>query len=44
MKAAILNGYHRNGCMLIVCDIPLPEVKDHEVLVKIKATGVNPLD
>ena len=44
MKAAVLNGYHKNGGMLIVCDIPLPEVKDHEVLVKIKAAGVNPLD
>lgn len=44
MKAAILNGYHKNGGTLIVCEIPLPEVKDHEVLVKIKAAGVNPLD
>lgn len=44
MKAAILNGYHKNGGTLIVRDTPLPEVEDHEVLVKIKAAGVNPLD
>lgn len=44
MKAAILDGYHKNGGTLTICDIPLPEVEDHEVLVKIKAAGVNPLD
>ena len=44
MKAAILNGYHKNGGTLIVRDTPLPEVKDSEVLVKIKTAGVNPLD
>lgn len=44
MKAAILNGYHKNGGTLIVRDTPLPEVKDSEVLVKNKTAGVNPLD
>lgn len=44
MMAAILNGYHKNGGTLAVCDIPAPEIGDHEVLVKIKAAGVNPLD
>ena len=44
MKAAILNGYHKNGGTLAVCDIPMPDIGDHEVLVKIKAAGVNPLD
>lgn len=44
MKAAILNGYHKNGGTLIVRDTPLPEVKDSEVLVKIKTAGANPLD
>ena len=44
MRAAILNGYHKNGDTLSVCDIPVPQIEDHEVLVKIKAAGVNPLD
>ena len=44
MRAAILNGYNKNGGTLAVCDIPVPEIGDHEVLVKIKASGVNPLD
>ena len=44
MRAAILNGYNKNGATLAVCDIPVPEIGDHEVLVKIKAAGVNPLD
>lgn len=44
MRAAILNGYNKNGGTLAVCDIPVPEIGDHEVLVKIKAAGVNPLD
>ena len=44
MKAAVLNGYDKNGDMLAVCDIPVPGIEDHEVLVKIKTAGVNPLD
>lgn len=44
MRAAILNGYNKNGGTLAVCDIPVPEIGYHEVLVKIKAAGVNPLD
>ena len=44
MRAAILNGYNKNGGTLAVCDVPVPEIGDHEVLVKIKAAGVNPLD
>ena len=44
MKAAILNGYSKNGCDLEIRDIPIPEVADHEVLVKIRTAGVNPLD
>ena len=44
MRAAILNGYHKNGGMLTVYDIPVPKIGDREVLVKIKAAGVNPLD
>lgn len=44
MKAAILNGYNKNGCDLEVKEIPVPEASAHEVLVKIKTAGVNPLD
>ena len=41
MKAAILNGYHQE---VVIQDIPLPSIGDEDVLVKIKAAGVNPLD
>lgn len=44
MKAAILNNYHKKIGTLTVCDVPVPEIRDDEVLVKIKAAGVNPLD
>lgn len=44
MKAAILNNYHKKIGTLTVCDVPVPEISDNEVLVKIKAAGVNPLD
>lgn len=44
MKAAILNGYHKNGCDLALKDIPIPDITDQEVLVKIHTAGVNPLD
>lgn len=41
MKAAMLN---KKNADLIVDDIPVPEIKDDEVLVKVKCAGVNPLD
>ena len=44
MKAAILNGYNKNGCDLVINDIPAPEFSSQEVLVKILTAGVNPLD
>lgn len=44
MKAAILTGYDKNGRMLEIRDIPIPEMKDNDVLVKIRTAGVNPLD
>ena len=44
MKAAILNGYNKNGCELVLKEIPVPEFSSQEVLVKIRAAGVNPLD
>lgn len=44
MKAAILNKYNKNGCDLVLKDIPIPEISNREVLVKIHTAGVNPLD
>ena len=44
MKTAILNGYRKKGGELTVCEVPVPEIRDNEVLVKIKTAGVNPLD
>ena len=36
MKAAILKGYDKNGCDLALKEIPIPEISDQEVLVKIR--------
>lgn len=44
MKAAILKGYDKNGSNLELRDIPVPEISEKEVLVKIRTAGVNPLD
>ena len=44
MKAAVLTGYDKNGRMLEIRDVPMPEMKDNDVLVKIRTAGVNPLD
>ena len=44
MKAAILNGYNKDGCDLVLKDIPVPEIGAQEVLVKVHTAGVNPLD
>ena len=44
MKAAILEKYASDGRELIVRDIPIPAIADDEVLVKVVAAAVNPLD
>ena len=44
MKAAILDGYDKNGAALAVRDIPTPEPGAHEVLVRVHTAAVNPLD
>lgn len=44
MKAAILEKYASDGCELVIKNVPVPELGDNEVLVNIKAAGVNPLD
>ncbi|GAP03997.1 NADP-dependent oxidoreductase [Fructobacillus tropaeoli] len=43
MKAAQLDKYEKEF-KLIVRDIPIPEIKEDEVLVKVKAAAVNPLE
>lgn len=44
MKAAILEGYNKNGCEIKVTEIAKPKCGDDEILVKIHTAGVNPLD
>ena len=44
MKAAILDKYEKLGRDLIISEIPVPEIKNDEVLVKVHTAGVNPLD
>jgi NADPH:quinone reductase-like Zn-dependent oxidoreductase len=44
MKAAVLTGYDKNGRALEIRDVPMPEMKDNDVLLKIRTAGVNPLD
>ncbi|MBR1660619.1 MAG: NADP-dependent oxidoreductase [Oscillospiraceae bacterium] len=44
MKAAVLSGYDKRGRTLEIWDVPMPEMKDNDVLVKIRTAGVNPLD
>jgi NADPH:quinone reductase-like Zn-dependent oxidoreductase len=43
MKAIILKGF--GGVEnLVITDVPVPNVSDNEVLVKVKAIGINPID
>lgn len=44
MKAAILEKFNKNGNDLVIKDIVIPKVGNRDVLVKINAVGVNPLD
>ena len=44
MKAAILTKYDKKGKNLLIQDIPVPVVGNDEVLVKIMAAAVNPVD
>ena len=44
MKAAVLTGYDKNGRDLELRELPVPELTSGEVLVKVHAAGVNPLD
>ena len=44
MKAAILEKFNKNGNDLVIKELQIPNVKETDVLIKIKAAGVNPLD
>ena len=44
MKAAVLTHYDKNGTDLEIRDVSVPVPENDEVLVKIKAAAVNPLD
>lgn len=43
MKAVQIKNYSKN-IDTVLCDIPVPEVGDKEILIKVKATAVNPLE
>lgn len=43
MKAVIINGYGGRD-RLKLAEVPLPDIRDDEVLVRIYATSVNPVD
>ena len=44
MKAAVLTHYDKKGTSLDVQNLPIPVPENEEVLVRIKAAAVNPLD
>lgn len=44
MKVAQLTKYNKQNPILNIIDIPIPQINDNQVLVKIKTAGVNPLD
>ena len=43
MKAAQIKSYLKE-IKIEINDISVPEVHDYDVLIKVKAAGVNPLD
>lgn len=44
MKAAQLNRYDKNNITLDLIETPMPQVGEHDVLLKVTAAGINPLD
>lgn len=44
MKAAQLTKYNKNNILLTMVDIAKPQITANQVLVKVTAAGVNPLD
>ena len=44
MKAAVHTKYNKNNIELEIRDVAVPTINENEVLVKVSAAGVNPLD
>ncbi len=44
MKAAVLDKYDKQGRELTIADVPVPEIGNGDVLIKVHTAGVNPLD
>ncbi|WP_375580083.1 NADP-dependent oxidoreductase [Marivirga tractuosa] len=44
MKAAIINSFGNSEVLSVENDIPKPEIKKNQVLVKVIAASINPLD
>ena len=44
MRAAQITSYNKNNIHLKISEVPLPRLGDKDVLIRIKAAGVNPLD
>lgn len=44
MKAAVLNKYDKKKTEVEIKEIPVPEIGENDVLVKVAYAGVNPLD
>ena len=43
MKAAQITQYSKN-IRITVNDIPVPEIRDDDILIRVKAAAVNPVD
>ncbi len=44
MRAAVFDKYDKQGRDLNIVDVPMPEIKADEVLVRVHTAAVNPLD
>ncbi|ACK46678.1 Alcohol dehydrogenase GroES domain protein [Shewanella baltica OS223] len=44
MKALTLKKYHKSSPVIEFSDIPKPTIKPNEMLVKVYAAGLNPID
>ena len=44
MKAAILSKYSKNNLDLDITEVSTPQIKENQILVKVIAAGINPLD
>ena len=44
MKAAKVKKYDKNNIKLMMADVERPSIGRKDVLVKVRAAGINPLD